>query len=169
MRIPVVAVLLALASAAVHAQSLQEAFGVPARKPVDSYVFVSTKLPDATLIALARDAQRSGSTLVLNGYMTAGATGMKDTTRRVLEISRICCGEKVPHWQVNPLLFQRYRVATVPAFVLAKGTGTNHADYTKVTGEMGLSNALKFVAQESKNADLVKAATAIYTRSYATQ
>lgn len=168
MKYVITAGLMALACGGLHAQSLQEALGVKAPTDLRSYIFVSTKLSDTTLVALARDAERSGSTLVLNGYVHGGPSGMRDTTRRVHQINRACCRDREAHWEVNPLLFSRYEIKTVPAFVLAKGASTSSSDYTKIAGEMSLANALKFIAQESKNRDLVKGATTIYKRSFAT-
>jgi conjugal transfer pilus assembly protein TrbC len=149
-----------------HAQSLFDSMreaGV-AGQP-GGYVFVSERLSDTTLIPLARDAQRAGLTLVVNGFW-----GDLDTTRRrVAQINEACCGKNGAHWQINPKLFQRYQVTAVPAFVVSVGPGEGPQDFSKLTGEMSVASALKFFAQQSKLPNVRRFVTSSYTRAFATQ
>jgi conjugal transfer pilus assembly protein TrbC len=157
---------LILLTGAARAQSLFESmreFGHAG--PPGGYVFVSENLSDTTLIPLARDAQRTGLTLVLNGFW--GDLGA--TRRRVAQINDACCGKKGARWQINPLLYQRYHVNAVPSFVLSVGPGTGAADFSKVTGEMSVANALKFFAQQSQVDAVRRLASVTYTRAFATQ
>ncbi|UWE19361.1 type-F conjugative transfer system pilin assembly protein TrbC [Herbaspirillum huttiense] len=146
--------------------SLYEGFRDPNANTVRAFIFVSTKLPDATLIALARDSRRAGVGLVLNGYVNNGPRGLEDTKSRVADINRACCGEGVANWQINPLLFQRYKINAVPAFVIAKGSGDKPNDYSKISGEMSLGNALKFFAQESAIPEIKKKSAEVYYRTF---
>lgn len=130
-----------------------------------AYVFVSERLADTALIPLARDARRAGFTLVVNGFW-----GDLDATRqRVARINAACCGSAGAHWQVNPLLFERYHIAAVPSFVLAVGPGAGRQDFSKVTGEISVANALKFFAQQSALPVVRRQAAAIYTRAFSIQ
>lgn len=129
------------------------------------YVFVSARLSDTTLIPLARDAGQAGLTLVVNGFWG----DLEATRRRVAQINEACCRQKTPGWQINPLLFQRYRIEAVPSFVVSVGPGATDADYSKVTGEMSVANALKFFAQKSQLPGVRRYATAAYASAFATQ
>jgi conjugal transfer pilus assembly protein TrbC len=143
-------------------ESMREATG--AAQP-GGYVFVSERVNDTSLIPLARDAQRAGLTIVLNGFWG----DINATRQRVARINEACCGEAGPRWQINPLLFQRYQVTTVPSFVLAVGPGAGPHDFSRVTGEMSVSNALKTFAQESKLPAVRHYARMTYTKAFAAQ
>lgn len=153
----------------VHAQSLFEEMRNPNANGLSGYVFVSSHTPEATLVALARDARRTGMMMVLNGYAQPGPGGLADMQVRIAAINAACCGKSGAHWQVNPIIFERYKINAVPAFVIARGVGASSQDYSKVSGEMGVANALKFFAQQSQQADIRRKATEIYTRAFSTQ
>jgi conjugal transfer pilus assembly protein TrbC len=157
---------LTLAASSIHAQSLFESMRQtgPAAQP-GGFVFVSDRLSDTTLVPLARDARRAGMTLVVNGFWG----DLNATRQRVAAINEACCGKNGPHWQVNPLLFQRYQVKAVPSFVVAVGPGNGAQEYSKVTGEMSVANALKFFGQQSRIEPVRRFASAAYTRAFATQ
>lgn len=136
---------------------------------MSGYVFVSPSMPDSSLIALARDARKAGMTLVLNGFFEDGRAGLDATRRKISAINSACCANAGAHWQVNPLLYQRYGIKATPAFVIAKGTGAGASDFSKVAGEMSVANALKFFGQESRVPDIRDKARDIYTRAFSTQ
>jgi conjugal transfer pilus assembly protein TrbC len=136
-----------------------------AAMPAGGYVFVSADLSDTSLIPLARDAQRAGFTMVVNGFWG----DLTETRRRVAQVNQACCGNRGASWQVNPVLFQRYHVTASPTFVLAVGPGSSAADYSKVSGQMSLANALKFFGQRSNVPAVKKLAADVYTRAFATQ
>ena len=149
-----------------HGQSLFESMrdSGPAGQ-AGGYVFVSEQVSDTALIPLARDAQRAGFTLVVNGFWG----DVNATRQRVARINETCCGQNGARWQINPMLFQRYRVTPVPSFVLTVGPGNGPGDFSKVTGEMSVANALKFFAQQSKVAAVRRLAATTYTRAFAAQ
>jgi len=157
----------ALIAAPAQTQSLYESFRDPNANTMHAFIFVSMKLPDATLIALARDSRRAGVGLVLQGFIHDGPRGLEDTKARIADINHACCDKNVANWQINPVLFQRYKVAAVPTFVIAKGSGGKESDYSKISGEMSLGNALKFFAQESHISDIKSNAGQVYYRSFA--
>jgi conjugal transfer pilus assembly protein TrbC len=129
------------------------------------YVFVSERVSDTSLIPLARDAQRAGLTIVLNGFWG----DLNQTRQRVARINDACCGKHGARWQINPLLFQRYQVTAAPSFVLSVGPGSGAQDFSKVTGEMSVANALKAFAQQSKLPAVRRFAALTYTKAFASQ
>lgn len=147
-------------------QSLYEAFRDPNANNMSAFIFVSLRLPDATLIALARDARRAGASMVLNGFIHDGPRGLEDTKLKVAQLNEACCNKGAPHWMINPMLFKRYDVVRTPTFVIGKGTSDKAQDYSKVSGEMGLPNALKFFAQESRIPDIKKRAGEVYYKAF---
>jgi hypothetical protein len=70
---------------------------------------------------------------------------------------------------VDPKLYDRYRVKAVPAFALAMGTGDNPSDYSVVSGDMALGNALKFFAKESALPAVRAQAARVYAKTYGGQ
>jgi conjugal transfer pilus assembly protein TrbC len=157
---------LAALSAGAHAQSLFDSMReASAAGQPGGFVFVSERVSDTSLIPLARDAQRAGLTIVLNGFW-----GDLDGTRqRVARINDACCGKNGARWQINPLLFQRYQVTAVPSFVVSVGPGARKKDFSKVSGEMSVANALKVFAQQSTLPAVRRFATLTYTKAFATQ
>lgn len=129
------------------------------------YVFVSERVGETALIPLARDARRAGLTLVINGFWG----DLAETQKRIARINDTCCGQNGPHWQVNPLLFQRYEVKQVPSFVVIVGAGTAAHEFSKVSGEMSVANALKTFAQHSTVPEVRRFAGLSYTKAFATQ
>lgn len=160
------AVGLAVAGAGPRAQGLFESMreASAAGRP-GGYVFVSEQVSDTSLIPLARDAQRVGLTIVLNGFW--GDINL--TRQRVARINDACCGKNGARWQINPMLFQRYQVTAVPGFVLSVGSGARPDDFSKVTGEMSVANALKTFAQQSTLPAVRRFAAMTYTKAFATQ
>lgn len=163
----ILSLFMSLLCATCNAQSLYEAIRDPNASGISGYIFVSTRLPDTTLIALAGDARRAGVSMVLNGYVNDGPRGLEDTKRKVAEINAACCSKGGAHWQINPLLYQRYKIRATPAFVIGKGTSNKPEDFSKVSGEMSLGNALKFFAQNSQISDIKKRANEVYLKAFA--
>ena len=153
------------ASMPAHAQTLFDSMRSDAAERPGGYLFVSERVSDTALIPLARDARLAGFTIVLNGFWG----DLNATRERVARINEACCGKNGARWQINPMLFQRYQVTAVPSFVIAVGPGEAPADFSKVTGEMSIANALKFFAQQSRVPAVRQAAQAVYTRAFATQ
>lgn len=127
------------------AQSMAESI----RQPWQAYVFVSTQMPRESLVHLAREVADTSVVLVLNGF---GAQGwnMASTERFIREINERCCSGKRVTWQINPKLFQTFRIRSAPTFALARAGVTDPSGYSLVAGDMSLANALKFMAQESQ-------------------
>lgn len=159
------ALAIAGAGAGVQAQSLFDSMrDTSAAGQPGGYVFVSERVSDTSLIPLARDAQRAGLTIVLNGFWG----DINGTRQRVARINDACCGKNGARWQINPMLFERYQVTAVPSFVVAVGPGAGPQDFSKVTGEMSVANALKTFAQQSKLPTVRRFAAMTYTNAFAT-
>lgn len=164
-----IALSLSYGAAYCQGQSLYSSIVEANASGMSGYVFVSGSMPDSSLIALARDARAVGMSLVLNGYIQDGPNGLEATKRRIAAINSACCANAGAHWQINPLLFQRYDIKAVPAFVIARGTGNGPADFSKITGEMSVPNALKFFGQTSKLPEVKSKANSIYVKAFSTQ
>jgi type-F conjugative transfer system pilin assembly protein TrbC len=152
--------LIFLLSANAYSQTVFESMAYP--QQMTGYIFVSSKMPDAFLISIAAEASKAGMALVLNGYQTPGPHGLEITTRRIVEINEACCGERGATWMINPMLYERYKVASIPAFVIAQSESADPASFSKVGGEMSVINALKFIYQNSQIPSIKKKAGEIY-------
>jgi conjugal transfer pilus assembly protein TrbC len=168
------ATLLSIVPAA-HAQSGTESMAESMRKGWSTYIFVSSKMPRQSLVDLAREASQSGATLVLRGGQgggqgTSGQVGNLFDTATIQQtigsINQACCGEQAPGWILDPVLVDRYRVTAAPTFVIAWSTGNAGNQFTSVSGDMSLANALKFVAQGSSLASMRERAKALYAASF---
>ena len=96
----------------------------------ETYVFVSYSMPDNALKAYFKEAQELGATLVMRG--------LKDD-------SFIASGTKSQElgitYDINPDLFEQYKIELVPVIVVSKGR-----DYDKIQGHISLREAIKIMA-----------------------
>lgn len=131
----------------------------------DAYIFVSTHMPRADVIELAREASLAHAVVVLNGFGGDAGT-LVATERFAAEINAACCGMRPAHWIIDPVLVQRYHVVSAPTFVVAHGESDNPGEYSAVSGDMSLSQALKFVAQGSQFESARRYATQVYYSAF---
>jgi len=130
-----------------HTQPLLEAMR-PAQWT--TLIFVSTQMPRASLVTLARQAQRTRATLVLNGFQ-AGHVGMGDAQQWVGQLNFDCCGPNGgAAFEIDPKKFEHYAIKSVPAFVITPFAEAPSAQWSKVSGDMDLGNAFKFFANQSQ-------------------
>jgi conjugal transfer pilus assembly protein TrbC len=115
--------------------------------PWNTYIFVSTRMPQASVIELAREASQAHAAIVLTGFVGDGT--LTSTQKYAAEINSACCGNKPARWIIDPVLTRRYQVTAAPTFVVAQGDSDNPGEYSKVSGEINLAQALKFFAQTS--------------------
>lgn len=116
------------------------------------FIFVSFSIPDATLQRLVDQAERTKATLVLRGPTQSS---IKQTVIRVQQL----IGKRRVAFQIDPLAFERYGVATVPSFVLVKAgqkTGScNEAacvqsgGYVAVSGDVSVDYALDYIDRQA--------------------
>ncbi|PZR46035.1 MULTISPECIES: TrbC family F-type conjugative pilus assembly protein [Burkholderiaceae] len=117
--------------------------------PWNTLIFVSTRMPQASVIELAREASQAHAIIVLTGFTGEDGT-LTATQRYAAQINAACCGKKPARWIIDPVLTRRFHVAAAPTFVIAHGDSDNPAEYSKVAGEISLAQALKFFAQTSQ-------------------
>lgn len=115
-------------------------------------IFASLGLPAASLEKLVADAARTRALIVLRG-MTDGS--MQKTKARIKEAT----GNSRVAWQIDPTLFERFKVTGVPSFVLidpsrpvnvacsAADGLCQQASFSKVTGDVPIQFALSDIAR----------------------
>jgi conjugal transfer pilus assembly protein TrbC len=157
MKFPNLFAILLLLSSQAFGQDLVEAF-----RPAQwrTYIFVSTQMPRSSLVALAREASQAHAVLVLNGFSFKAPT-LQATQKLIDEINNDCCKPNGAQWLIHPKLFDRYKVKVAPAFVLALGEGEGAGDFSRLTGDISLANALKYF-QESKYEGIRRQSKAVY-------
>jgi conjugal transfer pilus assembly protein TrbC len=121
----------------------QQAQGVPAQGGLS--VFVSLSMPRGSLELLVAEAERTGATLVLRGMVDRS---ISKTMRAVQKL----IGQRKVAWAIDPDAFARFRVETVPVFVLTRqgarfeGCGDEACfqqdDYVRLSGDMSIAYAL---------------------------
>jgi conjugal transfer pilus assembly protein TrbC len=90
-------------------------------------IFVSLSMPEASLKALYQEAEQQGAVLVLRG--------LKDNSfKRSAEALKIL-GIGV---QIDPTLFEKYAIQSVPTFVRTRGS-----EYDSISGNISLVYALQ--------------------------
>jgi conjugal transfer pilus assembly protein TrbC len=130
-----------------------------------TYIFVSTRMREQEVLALAQEASAANAVLVLNGF-GGDAQTLTATRRYVAAINAICCGKRGSHWIVDPVIARRYHVSVAPSFVVAHGESADPGEFSKVSGDMSLAQALKFVAQQSQLESAREYASQVYNAAY---
>lgn len=103
------------------------------------YIFVSFSLPERVIKDLSRQALRVGGTLVLRGLVD------NDILKTAQKIQAL--GVDV---EINPPLFETFKVEVVPTFVLKKSEQT----YDKISGNVPLEEALETFAKGGEMQDM---------------
>ena len=131
-----------------------------------TFIFVSSSVPATSLVQLASDASRAHAVLVINGF--TGPPGDLEAMRHwVADIKSRCCQNRPVDFIIHPKLFTRYHISAVPAFVVGYADSDQAGDYSQISGDMSLANALKFIAQESQYPRLRQRARAVYEQAFA--
>jgi len=152
------------------------------------YVFVSSSMPQSVLRTYAEDIARLGDhrfQMVMRGFV-GGVGQMVPTTNFVAEIlkkdtgcalkSDVQCEMKPVNFLIDPLLFDRYDINQVPAFVYVKGLNMNNpggsegfgsnigspGEHLKLAGDASLGYVLsRFAGEKEASAGLESAARAL--------
>jgi conjugal transfer pilus assembly protein TrbC len=111
-------------------------------------IMVSFSMPKTSLARLADQAKHAGGVLVLNGLKDGSLPATAQAVHQTF-------GKDGAPLQIDPRIFTRYAVSTVPTFVLlgvnanvqSCAAGTCPADgYVKVSGDVSLDYALEQIA-----------------------
>lgn len=135
-----------------------EAMGEPkpsggALTPTSSLlVFVSFSMPDGALTRLLDQAERSGATLLLRGFVG-------DSLQQTVARTQGLIGTRNVGFQIDPQAFDRFSVRAVPTFVLIKdgavpapcSAGTCYAStsYASVAGDVSIDYALEHIKRSA--------------------
>lgn len=121
----------------------QQAQGQPA--PGGLSVFVSLSMPRGNLELLVAEAERTGATLVLRGMVD------RSISKTMLAVQTLI-GPRQVAWAIDPDAFARFRVETVPVFILTRqgarfeGCGDeacfSRDDYVRLAGDVSIAYAL---------------------------
>lgn len=121
----------------------QQAQGVPA--PGGMSVFASLSMPRGSLELLVAEAERTGATLVLRGMVD------RSISKTMLAVQKLIGTRRVA-WAIDPEAFSRFRVESVPVFVLTRqgarieGCGDEACftqdDYVRLSGDVSIAYAL---------------------------
>lgn len=121
----------------------QQAQGTPASGGLS--VFVSLSMPRASLAVLVAEAERTGATLVLRGMVD------RSISKTMLAVQTLIGAHQVA-WTIDPEAFGRFKVETVPVFVLTRhgartsgcGVETCFAqdDFVRLAGDVSIGYAL---------------------------
>ncbi|MDN4571862.1 type VI secretion protein [Pandoraea cepalis] len=156
---------LILAAMSAHSQQTEAPLLQSITATWNTFIFISSGMPQQSVLALAREASLSRSVIVLTGFSGSEPT-LTSTQAYAAEINRICCEKRPARWIVDPVLTRRYQVKGAPTFVVARGSGESESDFAKVSGNISLAQALKFVAQDSKIQSAREYARSVYTATY---
>lgn len=122
--------------------------GIDNQPPNGFLIMVSFAMPKTSLARLADQAKRGGGVLVLNGLKDGSLPATAQAVHQTF-------GNAGAPLQIDPRLFTRYAVSTVPTFVLlgananapSCAAGTCPADgYVKASGDVSLDYALEQIA-----------------------
>ncbi len=127
------------------------AFELPFEKKESAqklYVFISFSLPENTMKALIEQSRKSDAILVFRG-MHEGS--LKKTTAKLLELDR-----QGVNAVIDPKLFEKYRVESVPTFVLTNACENCTAFVDKMSGNVPLEYFLTEVTKSGDLSDVAK-------------
>jgi len=102
--------------------------------------FVSFSMPEDSLKAILEQVDRVGGTVLLRGLVN---NSFKDTATVVARLVE----EHGTGFGVDPKLFAKYDINTVPAFVVPNG----ETSFDKISGNISLVAALEALVQEGNN------------------
>jgi type-F conjugative transfer system pilin assembly protein TrbC len=156
-----------------YSDAVKEAGGLPSAERL--YILVSSSVPLTTLRAYARDLDRLRHphiAIVFRGFI-GGMKKIKPTLdyiRTILAKNGICkqgdpeCATYAATVQIDPLIFQRYGIEEVPAFVYARNVQVRDAgmspgiagnasvgEYLILRGDVSLEYALETINREMRS------------------
>ncbi len=132
------------------------------------YIVVSSTLPRDQLIALAHEASIADAVLVLNGFPNSN-NSFPNTQRWISDVNVACCDKRRPaRLIIDPKISERYHITAAPSFIIARGESGRNEDFSVISGDLDLANALKSFAQRSGSSVVRQRATTVYQRAFVT-
>ena len=108
-------------------------------------IFVSLSIPPDALITLSRQVKEANGVIVLRGILNDGWVQTMKEARAV--------NQGGAAWEINPAMFKKFKVTTVPVFVLADASQIIPSDegcapdvaYASVVGDISVEQALGII------------------------
>lgn len=133
--------------------SMREFNGGKSPKKVgsDLMIFASLSMPKDVLHELSRQAKEAGAVVVLRGVLNEGWIATMKEARAINQGAGAA-------WEINPAMFKKFKVTTVPVFVLADASQIVPSDegcapdvaFASVTGEISVEQALNIIKSRGK-------------------
>lgn len=135
--------------------SMQEFNGGQSPKKVgsDLMIFASLSMPREALHELSRQAKEAGGVVVLRGVLNEGWVATMKEARAINQGAGAV-------WEISPAMFKKFKVTTVPVFVLADASQIVPSDegcapdvaFASVTGDISVEQALNIIKSRGKPA-----------------
>lgn len=126
----------------------------------DLLIFVSFTMPPASLQQLIADAHLVGGRLVIRGLVN---NSFKDTTQALYTLIR---ESKQGGLMLDPMLFKKFKIIQVPAFVVADHSNLSQpicSKYDVVYGNVALEYALHKIASAGDEREIAQRMLEILT------
>lgn len=126
---------------------------LPRKVGSDLMIFVSLSMPREALHELSRQAKEAGGVLVLRGVLNEGWVA---TMKEAFSINQGAGAV----WEINSAMFKKFKVTTVPVFVLADASQIVPSDegcapdiaFESVVGDISVEQALSIIRSRGKPA-----------------
>jgi conjugal transfer pilus assembly protein TrbC len=123
----------------------------PKKVGSDLMIFASLSMPHDVLSELSRQAKEAGGVMVLRGVLSEGWVATIKEARAINQ-------DAGDLWEINPPMFKKFKVTTVPMFVLADASQIIPSDegcapdvaYASVTGDISVEQALNIIKSKGK-------------------
>lgn len=123
----------------------------PKKVGSDLMIFASLSMPRDVLNKLSRQAKEAGGVVVLRGVLNEGWVATMKEARAINQGAGVA-------WEINPAMFKKFKVTTVPVFVLADASKIVPSDegcapdiaYASVIGEISVEQALNIIKSRGK-------------------
>lgn len=120
------------------------------------YLFVSFAMPEQSLKKLLRQSASINATLVLRGFINGSLTETKNSIAKILESDAQGHTAIDVGFAIDPTLFDRFMVNTVPTFVLTEAAAERCTEqscpiptHARLSGDVTLSYVLETMAREA--------------------
>lgn len=118
---------------------------LPKRSP-SILVFVSFSMPRVSLIALKKQTEAAGASLVFRGFFNNSIRETMEKIQNTFSLkSRAGSGI-----QINPIFFQKYAINSVPCVVVQRKNMRGQRSFDKICGNATLPSLLENIQEARK-------------------